>query len=417
MAITASRQGGEPAESCDRAIASAASSAAAARSASSAATTSSEASPARSLAASWSSRGRERLDDLSAGTVRVEREISAEQPLRLSRVGKPQPGQPPGGGGLPRHTHPSTVATQTASAAQGRCSWNGASSVDVELVALGVFHRDRVVVEPLRVHDADQGGAKIAQPPRLGVDALPPGFARNRAPAADMYVEVPPVLDRFPFWHHLEPDARPAAIRVDDAVLTDSQVFLAHSEVAPVVVPCGEASRGWLKLISQSGGPETGKPVRIGAVDHQLEADSHWSLPKSRSMFPPVCPKQPDSPKGTPTDPRTADPTVRLGRRLMRAGPGYGCRGGGSRRVRRLRASRLTSSSCTPQFRRARPSWNWAAARAESCGRWPGSGTRCSAWTSPRRCSPASLISPPPARRSRRCAWTARSARSCWPAR
>src|SRR5450755_1921201 len=51
-------------------------------------------------------------------------------------------------------------------------------------------------------------------------------------------------------------------------------------DVAPVVIPGGEASRDWLKLIAQGGGPETGQPLTIGAVDHQLEADGHGSLPK-----------------------------------------------------------------------------------------------------------------------------------------
>ena len=48
--------------------------------------------------------------------------------------------------------------------------------------------------------------------------------------------------------------------------------------------PLDEASRGRLKLISQSGGPEAGQPVRIGAVDHQLEVNRHRSLLPYRAI-------------------------------------------------------------------------------------------------------------------------------------
>jgi hypothetical protein len=39
-------------------------------------------------------------------------------------------------------------------------------------------------------------------------------------------VEVEPVVDGLGFGHHLEPDARPAASRIDDAVGADAQVGL-----------------------------------------------------------------------------------------------------------------------------------------------------------------------------------------------
>jgi len=98
-----------------------------------------------------------------------------------------------------------------------------------------------------------------------------------------MDVEVEPVLDGLALGHHLEPDARSATVRIDDAVLADAQVGLGYPHVTPVVIPGGEASRGRLKLISQRGGPEAGEPLRIGAVDHQLESDGHRPLPSGRS--------------------------------------------------------------------------------------------------------------------------------------
>jgi hypothetical protein len=52
------------------------------------------------------------------------------------------------------------------------------------------------VVEPLLVQDTGHGGAKIGQPPRLGVDLPPAGLDRKRPPAAGVDVDVEPVLDR-----------------------------------------------------------------------------------------------------------------------------------------------------------------------------------------------------------------------------
>jgi hypothetical protein len=84
-------------------------------------------------------------------------------------------------------------------------------------------------------------------------------------------------------WNQM---SRPAAIRIDDAVRADSQVGLRDANVTPVVIPAGEAGWGWLKLISQSGNPEAGQQVRIGAVDDQLESNSHRALPSVGRLSP-----------------------------------------------------------------------------------------------------------------------------------
>src|SRR5262249_56096856 len=56
-----------------------------------------------------------------------------------------------------------------------------------------------------------------------------------------------------------------------------AQLFPGAADIPPVVIPRGEAGRRRLKLITQGRGPEPGKPLRVGTVDHQLEADSHRS--------------------------------------------------------------------------------------------------------------------------------------------
>src|SRR6266496_4803544 len=56
-------------------------------------------------------------------------------------------------------------------------------SVDVELVALRVFHRDCAVVEAFGVQDTDELGTETGQTARLRVDAPPARLDRHRAAA------------------------------------------------------------------------------------------------------------------------------------------------------------------------------------------------------------------------------------------
>ncbi len=67
---------------------------------------------------------------------------------------------------------------------------------------------------------------------------------RDLPPAADVNVEVKPVLDRLALWYHLEPDPRAAAVRIADAILARAQFVLGHPDVTPVLIPVGEAGRG-----------------------------------------------------------------------------------------------------------------------------------------------------------------------------
>src|SRR6266849_909047 len=97
-------------------------------------------------------------------------------------------------------------------------------SVDVELVALGVFHGDRVVVEAFGVQDADYHATQTGQPARLRIHALPAGLDRNRAAAAEAEIEVQPILHQLAVRYHLEPDPRPTACGIDDAVRADAQL-------------------------------------------------------------------------------------------------------------------------------------------------------------------------------------------------
>src|SRR5690349_20704970 len=94
-------------------------------------------------------------------------------------------------------------------------------SVDVELDALGVLQRDRVVVHALLeflAQIAEQRGAEITQPQGLGVHALLAGLDRELWPAAGVDVEVEPIAGGLAVGYDLDPDAGPGAIRIDDAV-------------------------------------------------------------------------------------------------------------------------------------------------------------------------------------------------------
>jgi hemerythrin-like domain-containing protein len=166
--------------------------------------------------------------------------------------------------------------------------------VFAELVALGIGHRDPVMVEAVLLQHADGGGPELGQPPDLGVDTLLPGGEWNAATAAGVDVEMDPVLDRLAFRNDLEPDARPATAGVDDAVLTDPEVLLGQPHIAPVVVPGGEAVRRRFQLVAQRGGPEASEQVWIRAVDDELEPDSHGA--SSSHCLRPSLPEPSDGP-------------------------------------------------------------------------------------------------------------------------
>jgi hypothetical protein len=100
------------------------------------------------------------------------------------------------------------------------------------------------VVEAFRLPDADEQGTEIGQPGGLRVDALPARLDRNRAATTDTDVEVQPVFDDLGIWDYQESDARPVAVGVADPVCAGTQFLLGYLEVAVVVVPGRETSRG-----------------------------------------------------------------------------------------------------------------------------------------------------------------------------
>src|SRR5215831_19748867 len=63
------------------------------------------------------------------------------------------------------------------SARSARREWP--PSVDVELVALGVLHPHRVVIEAVGAQGSGERGPEIRQPPGLGVDSLLADLKRN----------------------------------------------------------------------------------------------------------------------------------------------------------------------------------------------------------------------------------------------
>src|ERR1700759_3758505 len=152
-------------------------------------------------------------------------------------------------------------------------------SVDVELVAFGVLHPDRVVVEPVSGQGAEDGGAQCGQPAGLGVDPLFARPDRDVPPATGVDVEVQAGLGRLGFRDRVEPDLRAVTVRVADPVRPVDQFLLRYAQVPVEVIPAVEAGRDRGQHVTQRRGPEPGQPVRVGAVDDQLEADRHRFLP------------------------------------------------------------------------------------------------------------------------------------------
>src|SRR5258708_11041285 len=82
-------------------------------------------------------------------------------------------------------------------------------SVDVELVALRVLHRDRVVVKAVGVQDADYHATQTGQPARLRVDAVPAGLDRNLAAAPVAEIVWAQLIYRLWSESHLYPHPHP----------------------------------------------------------------------------------------------------------------------------------------------------------------------------------------------------------------
>src|SRR5689334_4748431 len=183
---------------------------------------------------------------------------------------------------------PPARAARREPADAGAASNRHKASVDVELVALGVLHPHRVVIEAVGIEvvgaqGAGDRGPEIGQPPGLGVDSLLAGGERDvpvhrRAATAGVDVEVEAVLDHLGRRLDPEPDAGALAAGIDDAVGADSQLTVGQPDVTPPVVPGREAFRGRLKHVSQGSRPEAGQRFRVRAVDDKLESDSHRAL-------------------------------------------------------------------------------------------------------------------------------------------
>src|SRR4249920_1939834 len=155
------------------------------------------------------------------------------------------------------------------------------SSVDVELVALGVLHSHRVVIEAIVAQGSGDSGPEIGQPPGLGVDSLRAGGERERTAldyrtaATDVDVDVEAVLDHLGGLIRTEPDTGAVTAGIDDAVRVHSQLAVRKPGVAPPVVPGGEPFGGRLEHVSQGSGPEAGKQLGVLAVDDDLEGGRH----------------------------------------------------------------------------------------------------------------------------------------------
>src|ERR1039457_1625958 len=200
-------------------------------------------------------------------------------------------------------------------------------SVDVELVALRVFHRDCVVVEAFRVQDADEQGTEIGQAARLRVDALPAGLDRDRAAAADTDIEVQPVLGRFAIRYHLEPDPRPATAGIDDAVRavpsSSSGTPRSRQYASQLAKPSGGGlssypSAAAQKRASGSGSAQSITSWKLTAIGLPLGAGN---------VSPPACRK-------ALTPARARHPRADRAATPGGAGPGWACSGGVGRASR-----------------------------------------------------------------------------------
>src|SRR5690606_14448516 len=109
---------------------------------------------------------------------------------------------------------------------------------------------------------ADHGGAEADEAVDLGVDRRLDLLQWRARAAADLEVEVHPVLRRLRFRHPLDEDARAVAVGVDDGGGV-VELLLGYADGGEERRPGVEAGRRWLRDVAERRGPE---PRRLGWV-------------------------------------------------------------------------------------------------------------------------------------------------------
>ena len=130
------------------------------------------------------------------------------------------------------------------------------ASVDVELIAFGVDHRDGIVVETFLGVRVQPCGAEQHEPRRLRLDPLAPRVERGTTTVARVHVDVDSVLDRLRLGNDLEPDARTLPARVLYAVGADADRVLRDSDRPIEVVLRVEVRRRRRYDVVQRRSPE-----------------------------------------------------------------------------------------------------------------------------------------------------------------
>jgi hypothetical protein len=150
-------------------------------------------------------------------------------------------------------------------------------SVDLELVALGVAHRDGIVVEPVGGQDGGQGGTQGDQPAGFGVDALLADRERNLSPgagvgfvAAGVDVDVQPfltVLRSGTTWNQI-PDPRPSGstMRSSPTPRSSSGTPILRQYSSQLAQPAGDGSITYPRAATQNRDDRSGSAQSITSM-------------------------------------------------------------------------------------------------------------------------------------------------------
>ena len=154
-----------------------------------------------------------------------------------------------------------------------RCAAKTNSSVDAELVALGVLHHDEPRAgEPIGFEPLDPGCPETGQPLTLGFERRHPLFPLQTRGGAD--VEVHAVLHRLGLRHALEEDARPSTVRVHHCRACVALV-LRHLPGVEGLVSGAEGRRRWLYDAAERCSPKLSLGRGIDTVERDMNRSGH----------------------------------------------------------------------------------------------------------------------------------------------
>src|SRR5256885_8864974 len=156
-------------------------------------------------------------------------------------------------------------------------------SLDAELVALGIRH-DAPVLPGSRLGPGRQvprlllDRPQIQESAHLAVDLGLPVRRGESPPAADVQIQVDPILPRLRRVQLLEVDPRTLSLGIDNRT-RGVPLLRGHPPCLERRLPRRKPRGRVLQLVMERFGPELRQAIRIGGVEHDLSLGCHDRFP------------------------------------------------------------------------------------------------------------------------------------------